>query len=133
MPIETECRGEKWNEERGAWITLADGQDWLMCLPSVRLYPRYEDGVATAVASRADLGPEYDAKLALADTPDGTAVLAIMDAGVYLLRRYYNLTLEEAADLVAWSGHDDDDLFRQMVAIVRGRAAPPKLSPVGSD
>lgn len=117
----------------GTPVKLADGQEWILPRPWVRMYPVVAEDGSVQVGGGITFGPEDDElvdQLFLADTllAKATAEFAM---AVRLLRRNYDLPAEAYSKLLVFdsASQDNADVWEGIRGHLRGDSA--KLSPVG--
>ncbi len=131
MPIESERRRPEFLGGRA--VRLADGQEWTVPLPRVRMKPRRDESGEVQLAAFFTFGDAYDLKWArlnqARDVIEEKA--AICNLAFDLLQRNYDLSDEECAELLAWFEGDDAGtaMLSALYDIASGIA--PKPSPGG--
>ena len=121
MPLnEKALRKPSWDEQSGTWITLADGQEWLLPKPWVKRRPSLVDGTYV-FGTKTEFGAEFDALVAQAETNWLPAMAAL---GVFLLQRNYTLTDDETLDLLTLDSRSEVPWTRGVYAAANGNDAP---------
>lgn len=133
MRTELECR--KPDFEDGTLVLLADGQEWTLPRPRVRLAPANNDRGFKTVLTRPDDGvfaalmARYDALVA--DEGSGMADLAAVELAVgrHLLTANYDLSETEVAGVLQFSYDEKSDpegyaVREAVMGVVFGYAAP---------
>lgn len=128
MPIESSARRPTFSEEGSARVVMADGQEWALRRPSLRLRPKFSGGRAVSAATSPYLegGSELESLLA-AVTADGDFVAAAMSVGAYLLSFNYDLTDADLEALFAFGGSDAEGTLgwaRRIMQVANGIDAP---------
>ena len=123
--------------EDGAPVTLADGQEWRLPRPRVRLVPDESDmGFKVRVACPGDNGRFQELMDALDAATDGVDLMrAELAVGRHLLCLNYDLTPAQVADLLQFSYRDDDPEGMAIREAVMGVAFGngPKRSDAGTE
>jgi hypothetical protein len=127
---ETALRRPTWRD--GHKITLADGQEWTIPKPRLRLRPRFENGKVVGVRD-VEYAPEDDS---LVDTLFGAAdaeadawVAARWELLARLLRANYDLSDDALAELLVIDPEDASGSDRWSEITRRLRGLGPKPSP----
>jgi len=130
---EAERRKPEWCEATGEWIALREGL-WLFPKPVVEYFPRFVDGRAM-FATGTNYGAAFDSlvQTVLDSETVGDYYQAVFGLAVDMLRRNYDLSDDDMVALLRTTkgSEDDDERWRQIVAVANGNA--PKLSPAGED
>jgi hypothetical protein len=117
-------------------VRLADGQEWSLPKPRVKLSRRTGQDGSRRLVETAELGPDYAGHLEAyeeaCESGEGAA-LAMFDLAAALLRENYTLTDQQADTLLEFRPDDpeNDVLWGAILSTARGRA--PKPSGSGDD
>lgn len=120
----------------GRPIRLADGQEWAIPEPYVRLFPAVTEGGSIELFQRVTFGPEDDAELESIFDPQADPFASLRAQTVLAARLLLrNYALDNAA-LAALLPRDpklegNAEMWRELVEHMAGQA--PKASPDGSE
>lgn len=128
MLDEKSLRRDCFNLEDSSPVVMADGQEWHLRRPVVRIRPKFERGraIATKAAPYLEGGEELPALLD-ALTADADFVQAAINVGAYLLSFNYNLSDAQFEELFAFEDDEGDgrfDWMRRIVQVANGADAP---------
>lgn len=128
-------RRPEWSESRGEWITLGDGQQWLVPKPVISLRPMVIGGKMAGRRIATDFGREFNnlrqATNDAIESEDGVGyengvfALAIMMLGIF-----YEIADADYEELLD-SAKLPDDFLLQVWRVASGQA--PKLLTAGDD
>jgi len=134
MLDEKALRKPGWEEASGTWVTLGDGQRWLLPKPFVRTRATRVEG-RLVLGSKTSFGPEFDALVkAVRDSDEETFVTTIIELASDMLGRNYGLVEDDRLDLIGTdsSGAASREWMGQALAVAYGNDAP-KPSSGGSE
>jgi hypothetical protein len=116
----------------GNKVTLADGQEWVLPKPRIRLKPRIVDG-RVEIGGGPSFGPEFDDKLdilfGVSDADPAERLRVKFEVAVRLLAANYELKAGDFAELLVIEPGDpaSDERWEQLSSALMGIA--PKPSP----
>ena len=122
-------RSDCWRD--GAKIVLADGQEWTIPKPRLRLRPRFESGKVVGVRDLPSYAPEDDelveALFGVGDVEADVWLTARFELLARLLRANYDLTDLELAELLAIDGDDpaSGERWTEITRVLRGLGPKP--------
>jgi hypothetical protein len=125
---EPELRLPNW--EPGVPFTLADGQVWQLRRPKVAVKVVFRDDGTTRNIATTSLGPEFHNAMVIFKSDDDPLLGALL-LGIAMLRANYNLTGEQAADLLPWVPEDEANKEHWEGIIDAAVGNAPKPSPGG--
>lgn len=127
MLNEASLRRPTFSLEDSVAVVMADGQEWFLRRPVLRLRPKFAGGRATSSTMQPFLeGGSELVSLLEAITADGDFVQAAINIGAYLLGFNYDLADEHLEELFSFPASCDGEIgwMRQIVQIANGVDVP---------
>lgn len=122
--IERRHRLDCWNEDRGTWVELSDGQRWLLPRPYLTLNPVFKDGEPTHTWMFYSYPPDLQNVLdrITAATNTDELVLATVALGAMQLRANYRLTDQELGQVLCYRVGDpaSQEMLREFINVATG-------------
>jgi hypothetical protein len=133
--VEESLRRPVWDEARGHWITLGDGQRWLLPKPIVSLRPSMAANGYAGPVNASMLGAKFEEVRAAMFGLESDDYLgfteAAMHLGVIMLGFHYDLADDAYGDLLD-TGMLPDGALIDIVRVATGRAPKPSPAESGS-
>lgn len=127
MTPEALKRRDDLDEVRSVPVVMADGQTWLLPKPWVAVHPVFKDGRPVDDWKCLTYGPELDALVENVAEAEGIAsVLAGVALAAHLLRRNYDLSDDELAEVLVYRCGDpaSQAMLRTVFDVATGRTGP---------
>jgi hypothetical protein len=118
--------------QEGIMVRMADGQDWMLPKPRIRLKPRIVDG-KVEIGGGPSFGPDFDDHLdilfGVSDADPAERLRIKFEVAVRLLAANYDLKPDDFAKLIILEPGDpaSDERWEQLSSALMGNA--PKPSP----
>lgn len=128
MLDERDFRREEIDLDRSVAVLMGDGGEWLLPKPWVEIHPVFEGGRPVDKWLVFTYGPELDGLIrAISEAEDGSLrILAAVGLGAYLLRRNYELSDEQLAEVLVFRCGDPESeaMVKAILDVATGRTGP---------